>query len=529
LAKQVAGSRPLYHRIADRLRDEIRASGWRFLPSLRTLSERYGVSLDTVTKASNVLRDQGTVTFSQGRRIRVVRTAAQGLSEESDMYDLSADKLYRKLRERIEVGSLRAGQSLPKFKYFVITEHVTDHTVSRAVKMLRDDNLVHKEGKRWIVGPVQQARPRASATQSPLSFSGPVVLVLLPTLGMWDLFFSRQLSPFASTFCSELDRHRILYVLVQKDDTSPAPRFLFRGRRTILDLINRLGSRYRGTIVLSQFEMFPALDEWIAWLSQFKQPVIWLDHDDALPYMDRRKIPRDNYFRCSNDEHAAVGLAVENLCCTGHSSIAVPMRAQYLVDGWATRRMRLIEEECHKRSPSLTVHRRDLTEDLWARDEVYFENRVVMADHVNSLLADLERRHAGVTEGRHGDVLRRELSNAFPSLATLLKDTKATAVLALNQRLAVNYYYWFLYAGYRIPRDLSLATFDNSGILSPHPISTINWGLDDLGYRAAHILIGDLPVRADKWGNVRVAPQFVDRGSIAPPSTSAAKRVRNLL
>ena len=101
-------------------------------------------------------------------------------------------------------------------------------------------------------------------------------------------------------------------------------------------------------------------------------------------------------------------------------------------------------------------------------------------------------------------------NSAFPS--------RPTAFLAMNDVLAKEYYLWFRALGLRIPRDLSIISFDNMYESKAYGIASVDFGYADMGYRAAHLLIGDIPVATDgrRW-HIRPEPVLHDRGSIGPP------------
>ena len=69
-------------------------------------------------------------------------------------------------------------------------------------------------------------------------------------------------------------------------------------------------------------------------------------------------------------------------------------------------------------------------------------------------------------------------------------------------------------AGIRPGRDLSLLSFDNRPEFSLYPLSTVDIGFANLGYRLAHLCVGDVPVQADAGRVIRARPVLVDRGSL---------------
>ncbi|MBD3392299.1 MAG: hypothetical protein GF418_09545 [Chitinivibrionales bacterium] len=123
----------------------------------------------------------------------------------------------------------------------------------------------------------------------------------------------------------------------------------------------------------------------------------------------------------------------------------------------------------------------------------------------------------GTRDGRFEKRLRAQIVKEVPSMQNMLADTKCTAVLAINQWLALNYHRFLTSLGVRIPGDLSILSFDNYLPYAPHPVSTLDFRLEMLGYSTAHIFINDIPVKADRWGLIRTESQYIDRGSLAPP------------
>ncbi|MBD3392929.1 MAG: hypothetical protein GF418_12560 [Chitinivibrionales bacterium] len=120
--------------------------------------------------------------------------------------------------------------------------------------------------------------------------------------------------------------------------------------------------------------------------------------------------------------------------------------------------------------------------------------------------------------------LRDTLLDQFPSMRAMISG-RNTAIVAPNQWLAVNYAMWLRAVGLTIPQDISIVGFDNFLLLRPTSVSTVVMALADVGYASAHIFLGDVPVKTDRWGNVYRPPTFLDRGSIGPPRRSHRRLV----
>jgi DNA-binding LacI/PurR family transcriptional regulator len=128
---------------------------------------------------------------------------------------------------------------------------------------------------------------------------------------------------------------------------------------------------------------------------------------------------------------------------------------------------------------------------------------------------------SGPREGvvRHEQELRTAYLRKAPSLVSLLTKHDVTALLAINDNFARKYYFWLRTVGIDVPAHLSVIGFDNLAVNTPYPISSIDFGFERLGYLAAHILIGDTNVAAERNGDIPGIPTLVDRGSVARPGS----------
>jgi DNA-binding LacI/PurR family transcriptional regulator len=244
------------------------------------------------------------------------------------------------------------------------------------------------------------------------------------------------------------------------------------------------------------------------------KPVIHFDHRDTLAqwasqFVSRRKRA---FFRCHLDEQAAIRLALETLVARGHSRIGVPWFSSTEAD-WVPQRIALLQEAARSIIPQPTLICIEQKEPFW-QYLAEFDIRLFRRE------IDAAMNSAGAA--RPGAVSRREplgvrLFDHTPSLNTLLRREKVTSIIALNDLMARKLYLWTRYADIAIPRELSVISFDNSFECRHFPVSTIDFGFSRLGYQAAHILIGDIPVRADRNGNIPGVPMLIDRGSVGAP------------
>ncbi|MBD3390710.1 MAG: GntR family transcriptional regulator [Chitinivibrionales bacterium] len=472
-----------------------------------------------MSAALSLLREKGLLDYSRGKRIRVTAALSpRGTSFESFAGDI---------RRRIAEGIYRVGQPLPKASYFVITGHLSKSTVCDALKQLAEENLIHKKGKAWLVGPAPGRRTAASSARA----SAPVVLVLVPGYDTWRSLLGIHMRPFAYSFLAELERHGFQYVLVQAYDTDGKRRLVPAGKRAILDTVNALGARYAGALAVHAHhrEEFAGLQDWLAWISRFDRPVVWFDFAGMHPEFDRKRIPRRNYYRCFTDQQELVRIVLRHLHEAGHRNVLLPLCLRQAREGWTAGRIALIEKVRQSEFSGMRVDLVESNEDIWLRGMGSFleDDDAVICDFAYETEQDIIAAATGMSPAARLNRLRARLRAALPSLDRLLADTDHTAIIALNQWFAINLRYWFGIIGEPLPRRFSLITFDNYSFYARHPVTTVDMNFDDLGYRAAHLMIGDVPVRADRRGNVPNRPRLVDRGSVLSRAGRSAGHVSN--
>lgn len=80
--------------------------------------------------------------------------------------------------------------------------------------------------------------------------------------------------------------------------------------------------------------------------------------------------------------------------------------------------------------------------------------------------------------------------------------------------LAKRYYLALHSLGKKIPRDISMVSFDNRWDLKPYPVSTVDFGLELLGYQAFHLITKIMPVRTGRNRQLFGINRLMDNGSI---------------
>jgi len=481
------------------------------LPPLNLLCRRYGVSLVTMHKAVHLLEKEGLLTIAYAKGIFVKRsgpTMPYDLLEEEAGTAIA--RLFEKIKAEISAGTYRTGQYLPKVKRFTIAEGCSPATVCSAMHLLSARYLIHKKGQHWVVGP----QPPDAPTSRPRSFSSsPTVLLFLPAqtdVDLWKILCRHnQFVPFTSQCAADLDRYGIVRV-VTFDAMVPGREQYPAGRGEIISIINRLGEGYKGALILGD----PAdMHEWIDLFRGQRQPVAWFDLNNTDEGRDPRRAKRDKIYRLHIDEGRAVTAALDALHQSGHRRIGLTDCIGHKGASWVDNRISLIRERAAGYDPPLEIIMRSQRGEEWLW--VAGDQDDVMAQHVARL-----RSTAGAGKSRAsvgGVPFETALARSVPSLEGLFFKDKVTAIIGLSDWLGFNFHYYFRNIGVAIPHDLSIISFDNYLTHQHYPLATVDFGLGNLGYVAAHIFIGDLPIPADKRGNIAAVPFLINRGSLGAP------------
>jgi DNA-binding LacI/PurR family transcriptional regulator len=436
--------------IAERMRRDFGDSPQPRLPSRRELSRRYGVAQMTITRAARRLRNEGFLRMGQGRRMSL---AGEPCSLPTPSPLRAGERLAMELMEHIESGVLRDGDMLPKISYLALKNHVSNKTVSRAYRHLERRGVVTRNGKRRVVG----TPPRGSSRR--LTDTPPVILLLGEGEFSWRGLFVPRTEGFCRTFSTEADRRGIQLLPVCSTVREPEYGYFAQGEAEIRTLIQTLGDRYQGSLILNTRGEMPDVDRWMDLLSRMGKPVVWFDrHGESF------RLPGPRVFHCYFSERRAVELAARYLVESGHRTIGYVNSGQ----DWMQHRETLLRCGLEALSPDVALVRLKVTTRYPA--------------------------------------LRRHHVTAYPGLS---------AIVAPNDHDARHIYYSLRGAGLRIPDDLSLLSFDNYPELIPLPVSTIDFGFDHLGYCSFHLILRDLPIRTDSANGVATRPRLVRRGSVA--------------
>ena len=182
--------------VADHIRNFLHLTPESFLPSATTFARHFHCSTKKVLAAFAVLREEGSIDYSPGRRVSIRNRKGTSRTKKTN----PTDAIYEKIRDRIESGRYRPGMYLPKVAHWVIEENVSNHTVLKAYYRLIEDRLLRRCGRSWIVGgPLTETARRAR----------PVILVIEPIGGIWGALLTEQTSQFVSSFIQEAENAQV--------------------------------------------------------------------------------------------------------------------------------------------------------------------------------------------------------------------------------------------------------------------------------------------------------------------------------
>jgi DNA-binding LacI/PurR family transcriptional regulator len=339
-------------------------------------------------------------------------------------------------------------------------------------------------------------------------------VVAVPAQRSWHyLFAHKPLNDFALPFHAEMLEHKlnISVAFLQKETSPKSPLTMASGENEIIRYIESIKSRFRGMLIACDPGETNGLDTLIPKACRFKKPVVLFDVADTGKFLANAiGTAAKHYYRAHFHETGATGIAARALTGMGHKRIAIPF-IEDRPHPWMQRRIRRITDCIHACDPSAEVTAGKLTHSFWSTTDWRDIH------HFVSMLQEYEahvRKKRAKQVIRKGSILKRARKYGH-ELISLLDKTRATAIVAPNDTIARELYFFCNYVGINIPLDISLLSFDNNPIASLFPLCTIDPGLAQLGYLCAHIIIGDFKVKTRPDRSIPSKCRLINRGSLA--------------
>ncbi len=534
-------------KIATRLTSDLKSRKDAVLPSLGALAQHYDVSYPTMWSAVRILANRGILDISRGRRARVRRTE---VNETIDGIEKTGplERILQVYRSRITQGRLRDGMVFPKLQVIAEENDVSVNTVTKALRNLAHEGLVHKSGKRWIAGPEPRKPPDIRFAPSCV-----IVLVVHDQIS-WGGMNQPRSRGFMDTFSSLCADSGVqispVYWAPRKAPLAVFP----AGISGAVEHIRGLGGRYLGTILAGNKRELWKIGDWVRALTPFSRPVVWFDRYGE----ERGDVPIvGNFFRCRFSESPAVKSVLELLYRYGHR------KAGYCALGlegteWQLNRGRLLKSLAEE-FQGMEVHHEQMFAETWSESRQQIRERMhtvkkrlkylipekskrldftdicSRVENVGSIIqANLEdiREFSSTVKfakymarftrsGLHGrmpEYFRESTYSIIPVLAKYLADPEITAIIAPNDNEAQLLFLGLTMLGLETPKDISFISFDNDPGLRLMPFSTIDFGFDHLGYCAFHLILGDIPIQSDRMGDIQSWAKVVHRGSVSRPN-----------
>lgn len=535
---------PLVDRVTRDLRDYIARTEDDRLPAIRELCRIFDAGVGTVAAAAHRLREEGVLTFHQGRRmmiadrVRPVRASPRTIR----IRDFRAS-----LREAITDGTYRVGDILPKLGYFAQENGISYKTTRRIFLELVSEGLLHQSGKKWLVGP----EPGRDVLPTRRRAMQPVIAFIINNLTTWRNLTDNTtvgFGRFLTTLNEEAGRFgvRVLPVFTELDALPGVP--YVRDMREMSRFIHRLDTRYLGAFVSTTPTELPGLRDTLSQLCMLGRPVVWFDRFNLPNERLDPPITHRRFVRVHHTEETALTAGLHHVASDGHRCVGVPIKTPR-ESRWRHERAEALTGLGARMSPPVTVRtsvgaadrdepdpdraerlRRLRTEGLrGVRDIIAtLVDAAFMTDssaHFTGTKLDhdpylqlcrLSRNHATAPDWEKFVRLYRLLEWS-PALVPLVRDPEVTAIVALNDDDAAQVAAWLSAMGIAVPEDLSVLSFDNRQALSLFPIDSVDFGFATLGYAAFHAIFGDIPVRRTAKNDIACTPFVVTRGSVRGP------------
>ena len=486
-------SKSRHERIADQIAGMIARAPSAPLLCARTLARMQGTSYLTVRKALHLLAAKGLVRVNHG-----ARTVPAG-AQDPFISGSSKHRLYERISRDIREGVYPAGAAIPKLEFYVHAYRTSKTTVSDVLLRLERERLLHHQGRQWVAGPAPVRDGRHGDYR--------IVHLVVADPSSWaPLFYNAFLSSFITAFTAECGKQgmSVLPCCMHAEGAARSP--LPAGIDAVCASARSMGERYAGSILFVNARETQEVGQWINRCAALDKPVVLFDFAGNGDAFRRSRLATRNarfFYRLHLDEPSAAACVLARLARAGHRTIGVP-RYNDPRYAWMDRRIEILRRVASREYPGvklLTVLQNERFLDI-----DYDLNRPML--YIGELLRPPASR-CGRRQRRPGPRVV-----GMPSLSSLL-DKGATAIIALNDRMAREYYLRLRECGVRVPRDVSMISFDNIPESLLVPVSTVDFGFGGLGYGAAHLFIGDLLMKADAEGNVPGRCVIIERGSVA--------------
>lgn len=502
------------------------------IPSVAAMAREMKVDIHKISHALHLLREYGYLQFSRGRGIRPGPKLLEDIREapRRTRTDIAGTPLYELLKSQICKGELKIGETLPKRSYYAVERNISRETVGKVYARLTDEKVVCKKGRRWYVG-------RPPSAHSDAGEKLPFILLIQPLPRYRRRYNTERNWKFMYTFTEEATRAGIrLQPYTARIDTMDPT--VPSGTDKLLSYIRKSESPYLGALVLGRTDEYDDFFGLIQMMLAQNSPVVWFNYSEGPNPLRMR---HSRFYICTISEEAFSGEAIRFLSRFGHRKVGYT--SYHLGLGWQTRRLEILRERGRNCTPQMEVVSFFDTYDrlfscgrpaIAARIERLRTSGPHTVQTVLSSAFEIVRKKKGEDLSDHCcsqaltdymfdwplvisevdvaqfPLLPRELL-AFFIYDEFSTQKPPTAIIFPSDRTAVTTYSHLIRLGLDTPADISVISYDNYLDATVLPVTTIDLGTDNLGYRAFHAILQDIPVVSKSDGNIITADPRVDR------------------
>lgn len=485
------------------------------LPPIRELAQIFGVSPNTIQLGLNALEKDGLLTkrdrsgiFVSGKQDRIPETLEQEIRPARSR----SHRVAEDLASRITQGDFRIGEYLPTRKALIFQFRTSGKTINSALNSLEKKGLIHRIGNAFVVGPPTTKQMRIRDRVYRLSReSRPTDPIIRQNIRPdFLLSFERELATHGISFSGKFDPRGIIAKTAQTLVDRDALGFLQPGYADAwMDKDTKASRRL--------------IDRDIRWISAIRAPTVMFNCGtilDTFPDLSFKPFPA--IYPLQIDNRGSGSSIGAYLAMMGHRKIAY---FSYSTEMWNHTRGQGLESgffNATARKGKCLFFKADFQKRRLLRYEPG-ENRG-LEDGFNKMVSSLTNdftfegnspiskmaaRLMGLITVNH------QFSVMPPLFERALSDPEITAWVCADPNVAVRSARFLHQKGIRVPRNKSLISFDNNEDLSHRGITGFDMQIERLGYLAAHCLLGDIPIKRGKRGEVVCPGKIIDRGSVA--------------
>ena len=510
------------------------------LPALKNLETSYRISIPILSKACQELREEGFLEGSKGQRYRLKSAQSiKPLDRINKTHRVAAD-----ITQAIEKGNYLAAKPLPGLKVLARLHDTSISTIVKSLELLIQKKLIVSYDRKYYVGTKPESRKQKHFQ--------PTIIFIEIEQSAWMKLQRTRIEGFIRNFIEESIRYQCALIKLEcnidQSDLNIKQKFQEQIKNSGFQSSTH---HVIGSILIGDLSNSNSLQKLITEVTHFTSNVLYLGRRE-INIVDR--LTFDPIIECAINESESVKLALKQLHETGHQCIAFPSSDQYQ---WLEKRQNFLEvhskalkikcidtkkalNSFNKRSPESLLSDLESIKEKgkpWQKKCArYFLSldfkKSKSASHIKTnriglkaIIHALQLNFKSPTSALKESVFYHEKDIDWDKVQLSIKDTDiffpfiwekdVTAFIFPRDRSARSIVSKFKKINIHFPEDISAISFDNELGWALSSINSIDHGISDLGYRAFHFLLKDIPIGLKKGSNKLIAfPKIVDYGSV---------------